>query len=252
MLHWVFRPPERAPSGGEWLSEAERATASRLTIERRRHDWLRGRRAAKQAVAAVLRERWGEPPPLASLEVDTEKGGAPFVRLAAAARPALGFAPGQRLPLEVSISHRAGAVFCVAAATGEVGEALGADLELVEPRSPGFVGDFLSSEEIAACGRGPLRDLLVTTIWSAKEAVLKALHLGLTVDTRAVVCLPEHRPAHDTALGSEAAGWSPFRLSLAAAAGRGEVSLLGRWRTRGAFVQTLVYAPGAVAARGTA
>lgn len=32
------------------------------------------------------------------------------------------------------------------------------------------------------------RDLLVTLIWSAKEAALKALRLGLTVDTRSISC----------------------------------------------------------------
>ncbi|MBE2224326.1 MAG: 4-phosphopantetheinyl transferase family protein, partial [Anaerolineae bacterium] len=74
----------------------------------------------------------------------------------------------------------------------------------------------------------------VTAVWSAKEAVLKALHLGLTVDTRSVACLldvGEERPLT----------WTPFpihcddtRLPQAAP------PLTGWWRTYENFVLTLV------------
>ncbi len=69
---------------------------------------------------------------------------------------------------------------------------IGADIEGVEPRSDTFIQSYFAADEIRWIGQA-LDDeqaLLATATWSAKEAVLKALHLGLTVDTRQVVCLP--------------------------------------------------------------
>jgi 4'-phosphopantetheinyl transferase len=252
MLHWVFHAPaesEPLPPVAEWLSEAERARALGFRFERRRGDWLRGRRAAKEATAAVIRERWGEPPPHAHLYVDAEPGGAPFVRLALEAPPCFGFDPGQRLPIAISISHRAGAVFCAAAGADEVADRLGADLELVERRAPSFAGDFFCAEEIAACA-GSREDRLVSAVWCAKEAVLKALRLGLAVDTRSVACLPEDTPAHAPGL-EPAAGWRMFRL-LRAPGGASESALSGLWRAHGPFVQALACGGWPAQAQGAA
>ena len=65
---------------------------------------------------------------------------------------------------------------------------VGADIEHVEPRDPAFVRDFFTTGEAERVWRCPAkqRDTLVTVLWSAKEAVLKVLRLGLTVDTRRV------------------------------------------------------------------
>jgi 4'-phosphopantetheinyl transferase len=253
MLQCVFRvepaalPPD--PSSCVGLRAAERGQARALRFPPRRYDWLRGRRAAKEAVARVMRERWGAGPPLADLVIEAEPGGAPCVRLSSGASEAGGFAPGQRLPVAVTISHRAGAVFCAAAAVDEVAGLLGADLELIEPRSAAFAADFFRDEEIAACAQS---EGLVAVVWSAKEAVLKALRLGLTVDTRSLVCVPETSPAGQTDLviaGGD--GWRTFRL-LERPPGTGDRPLACLWRARGPFVQTLAFGRPGLRARGAA
>jgi len=69
---------------------------------------------------------------------------------------------------------------------------VGADLEWIEAREPGFVAQFFTPEEmgqVAGCG-AEMRDTLVTAIWSGKEAVLKALRMGLRADTRSVTVVP--------------------------------------------------------------
>jgi 4'-phosphopantetheinyl transferase len=68
---------------------------------------------------------------------------------------------------------------------------LGCDLELIEPRELNFVHDFFTPGELAAVQAlppGPDRDTLITVIWSAKEAALKALREGLRLDTRQIDC----------------------------------------------------------------
>ena len=256
MLHCVFRASaEESPAGVAslpWLSGAERELAGALRFEPRRRDWLRGRRAAKEAIARVLRERWGAAPPLADIAVEPGPGGAPGARLAREAAAAGGFAPGQRLPVAVSISHRAGAVFCVAAAADEVAGLLGADLELLEPRSAAFLSDFLSDEERAACAApGRAAQSMASVVWGAKEAVLKALRLGLTVDTRSLVCLPGDAPAPEAGLLADGEVWRTCRL-LKSPPGAGSVAMACLWRTRGPFVQTLALGRPALRARGAA
>jgi phosphopantetheinyl transferase len=239
VIHGVYREPGAAeppdpPSA--WLTEAERERAAAFRTAKRRGDWLRGRHAVKTAAIAAIRHRFGVAPPMVALQVDAEPSGAPFVRLARDGREFLGFAPGARLPVAVSISHSAAAVFCLAAADGR---AVGADLERVEPRSEGFVQDFFSGQEQALAGRaGSARDLMVAAIWAAKEAVLKVVGLGLTVDSREVVCLPETGPCPAPNLEPAEAGWCAFRVvgMPRPAVGR---CVRGWWRPRGPFVQAI-------------
>lgn len=78
------------------------------------------------------------------------------------------------------------------------------------PHHPAFPGDYFTLDELAIVAAAPaeLRDTLVTAIWSAKEALLKALRLGLTVDTRRVACLPS---VDD--LAQARSGWAPLTIS---------------------------------------
>jgi len=62
--------------------------------------------------------------------------GAPYVAL-----------EGVVAPWEISLSDRAGCVVAVIGASGSGAGALGIDLEVVEPRSEGFVTDFLTRAE---------------------------------------------------------------------------------------------------------
>ena len=106
--------------------------------------------------------------------------------------------------------------------------AVGCDLELVEPRTPGFVSDFLTAAEqrwwpharpvtSATCG--------ANLIWSAKESALKVLRTGLRRDTRTVEV---------TLAAPRADGWG----ALTVRAVEGTV-FPGWWRREGRFLLTV-------------
>ncbi len=113
---------------------------------------------------------------------------------------------GMHLPISLSISHSGDTSFCALyAASDEVHNdhvvlnglstagqiQIGADIEQIESRPDGFVQAYFSAGEIERFSQAPVewRKVLINATWSAKEAVLKALHLGLAVDTRRVQCL---------------------------------------------------------------
>ncbi len=174
------------PPGEGWLTPAEREKAASFPARSRRADWLLGRAAAKRLVAAAESARTGVFLGPADVEVLQGTNGAPRVLL----------------PWELTLSHSGG---IAAAALLPSGAGVpGVDLEKVEPRAASFVETFFTEAEAErAWSAGPLRDLLVTATWSAKEAVLKALLVGLSVDTRSVETLPTPFPA---------APGSPWRL----------------------------------------
>lgn len=129
---------------------------------------------------------------------------------------------------------------------------VGVDIESVEPRTDSFVQAYFAADEMRWIGQAldDQQALLGTVTWSAKEAVLKALQLGLTVDTRRVTCLPaagmelSASPEHgwnevyvqcDPTLLPEAlrrAGRLPQDNNL-------NWQLRGWWRRSGQFVLTL-------------
>jgi 4'-phosphopantetheinyl transferase len=129
---------------------------------------------------------------------------------------------------------------------------VGVDVEGIEPRADNFVQAYFSVDEMHWIGQalGDEQALLATVTWSAKEAVLKALHLGLTVDTRRVVCLPAI--GLELAAGAEY-GWNEVHVQidtgLLPEAPRREGRLpptsdydwqiRGWWRRAGHFVLTL-------------
>lgn len=177
MIHWLVQPaaalPATLPPGV--LGETEAAQYAVLTVPKRRSDWLLGRWTAKELVQAHLEKTSGSAPLLETITIAADPDGAPYVSL-----------DGARLPPSLSISHSHGTAFCALCA--EPGAAVGADIEFVEPRAPEFVRDFFTTQEMAAVeALAPTeRDEAVTLLWSAKEAVLKALREGLRVDTRQV------------------------------------------------------------------
>jgi 4'-phosphopantetheinyl transferase len=101
--------------------------------------------------------------------------------------------------------------------------AVGADIEHIEPRPWRFVEDYFTADEIDQVRAAPagLQDTLVTAIWSGKEAVLKALRVGLTVDTRAVSCFFQEPSGAWEAADAETVptdrtgGWIPFQIRKA-------------------------------------
>jgi 4'-phosphopantetheinyl transferase len=153
-----------------FLTEEELLRLAAFRFEKRRSEWLLGRWTAKQLL------RRSQPAYAQGVGVRNEAGGKPY------------FVDqnGAALPGCLSISHRGGRAFCAWSGSAEAG--LGADLEVCEPRDKIFVEDYLSPPEqtLALACEGQRRDLVVTLMWSAKEAVFKALGTGLRMDTRSV------------------------------------------------------------------
>lgn len=218
------------PDGDGWLAAAEREHLAQLAAAPRRRDWRLGRWAAKAALGAAL-EQSGEqaagPADLARLAVLAADDGAPLACL-----------DGSPMPLCLSLSHRGGLAACTVAPAGT---AVGCDLELVEPRSAGFVADYLTAAEratvAAAAGAGEAAQV-ANLIWSAKESALKALRVGLTRDTRSVEVSLMDPPGG--AAGAD--GWHRMQARDLA----GDRIFTGWWRRIGsAAVLTLVVSPAA-------
>jgi len=227
-MRWLARGEHELPPDDAWLAPAEAARLARYRFTKRRTEYRLRRWAGKQAVAAVagLDPR---PERLAAIEVLNAPGGAPYVQV-----------DGARLGLDVSLTDRAGWAVCLvgpAAAPGAEPAAVGVDLELVEPRSDGFVEDFLTADERdhVRSLHGDARDAAANLYWSAKESALKVLRTGLRADTRSV----------EVTFGgpARADGWAPLQVRSTA----GD-RFPGWWRRDGVFVLTVTYGAGAPAA----
>jgi 4'-phosphopantetheinyl transferase len=214
---WMARGESEVPGTLTWLSRDEAERASGLRFTKRRTEYLLRRWVCKQAVAAAVGLP-GDPSSLARIEVGNHPGGAPFVQV-----------DREPLELDVSLTDRAGWGVCL---VGKDLRRVGCDLEIVEPRSEGFVTDFLTPSEQALVGAGAAddRDCAVNLIWSAKESALKVLRTGLRRDTYSVEVVLDDL---STGLGS-APGWAPLEVRTAEG-GR----LPGWWRRDGAFLVTL-------------
>jgi 4'-phosphopantetheinyl transferase len=224
-MAWLAQGEHELPGSGDWLTphEADRASAMRFT--KRRVEYTLRRWVCKRAVAEVL----GIPQharDLARVEVGHLSGGAPTVRV-----------DGAESPLAVSISDRAGWAVCVVALAPS---RVGCDLERVEPRSDGFLADFLTEAERAyvAASSPDDRGLTANLVWSAKESALKVSGTGLSQDTRSIEVRPSPTGPGPEGAGGADAGWS--RLQIVADDGS---TTAGWWRREGAFVVTVASDP---------
>lgn len=194
-----------------FLSKAERVRLSQMRFEKRRQEWLRGRLALKLLIRAVMEDGTR----LDEIEVENAPGGEPFIRI-----------KGEGMAGRVSLSHSG--EYALVAHSHSEGVKLGCDLERVEPRSAEFIQDyFLAAEADWIRERPEKRDLRATLLWSAKESVLKALAVGLSIDTLRV-------EIGEVELKGE--GWRHFSVRTPACEG-GVWS--GWWQTKGPFVLTL-------------
>jgi 4'-phosphopantetheinyl transferase len=177
-INWSLIDAERdtIPSSiedqGILLSPGEKKKWLSLRFEKRRNEWWLGRWTAKQLF------RFSSPQhqilALDSFEVMNEPGGAPYYASV----------EGEKYPVNLSISHRGRKAFC--ALTFDSQLRIGADLECIEPYPDNFVETYFTrneAERIRMCCPDH-RDLWVVLTWSVKEALLKALGLGLRLDTR--------------------------------------------------------------------
>jgi len=176
-VYWFEQAQADVPAHNDWLSARELVHLSGLRFPKRHADWRLGRWTAKRALVQWLNLP-AHPLALADLDVHAAMDGAPEAFLA-----------GQRAPVTISLSHRAGLAVC---AVAPAATALGCDLEVIEPRSDSFAADYFAPEErqLVAQARPSERARLLTLLWSAKESTLKALRAGLRLDTRCVIASP--------------------------------------------------------------
>jgi 4'-phosphopantetheinyl transferase len=172
-VRWLTRGVDHLPDGDAWLSRAERERAAMMSYAKRRSEFLVARFAAKHTIARAVGLPTDDLTRLASIEVRHRPTGAPVA-----------YAEGQPAGVAMSLTDRADWAVCVVA-NGN-GIALGCDLELVEPRSAGFVRDYLTAAEQAAVAAADDPHLVANLLWSAKESALKVLETGLRRDTRSV------------------------------------------------------------------
>lgn len=138
---------------GSSLSPSEAAVYAAFRMEKRRKEWLAGRLAAKSLLAA---EHGAEK--LDAYEIVQDKLGRPSC--------------GGRL---LSISHSNGWAMAALNPGGAI--FLGADLEKTEPRHPAWYKDYFNRSELPEP-----EPSAATRIWTIKEALMKALGLGLMAD----------------------------------------------------------------------
>jgi 4'-phosphopantetheinyl transferase len=218
LVEWHERNETDVPTDDSWLSPWELATLARMRFAKRRSDWRLGRWTAKWAVASMLglpdtREAMRE------LEIRPTPSGVPEV-----------FSANRSTAVTISLSHRCGLAVCAVARTCHSRLALGCDLEQIEPHSDLFLADYFTIEEQSMVREAPDdRWRLLALLWSAKESLLKALHLGLRVDTRSVNVTLESPHVDDPSK------WYGLRVHYPESG-----TLGGWWRTSGGFVRTLV------------
>lgn len=170
---WNSTRPADLPAGMGWLSDSEIERYERFKFPKRRAEWLLGRWAAKRLLASCLNEI--EPDQYSFLSIESAVGGAPYAVW-----------KGMTLSGCLSISHRAdlaAAAWCLIE-----NSRVGIDIELIEFKSATFIQDYFTQQEAALVFAQPTEHhaLAASLVWSAKEALLKALQTGLSIDTRQV------------------------------------------------------------------
>src|SRR5579864_3286892 len=237
-IFWLQQTVADVPTENAWLCANETLRLSAMKFAKRRNDWRLGRWTAKCAIAAYLGWRV-ERSVLVHIEIRPATSGAP--------EP---FIAEQRAALGVSLSHCGGRAIAAVVPSEVV---VGCDLEKIEPRIHAFVSDYFTSEEhlVVENMPAPSQPALVTLLWSAKESALKALCVGLRLDTRSISVhlgdergISGHLPAGLASMrgiqhplcGPGPADWLPLQVCCSDS-GR---TFYGWWQTTGDLVRTLV------------
>jgi 4'-phosphopantetheinyl transferase len=209
-VFWLACGENEPPQADEWLSDRDRRRLASMKYAKRYEEARLSRWTAQRAVAlasglADTTESAGR------IEVGNHPGGAPYAR-----------SPAGDV-VSISSTDRAGwAVTMVRVGS----EAIGCDLELVEPRSPTFVRDYFTPVEQQTVTRFAAgSDLIANLIWSAKESALKVLKTGLRRDTRTV----------EVTLDSGHDGWQALSVLV-----DGHRTLPGWWRRFDPFLLSVV------------
>jgi len=141
-------------------------------VDKRRHEWLLGRCAAKEAVSLLLEKPLGARLPHAEIEIAPDPYGRP--RAEGAWSVVLGTQP------VISIAHSHGTAVALAAL--QPGQLVGIDLESLSHRREDFEAIAFSPDERHLLSAMPLdsRQEWALRMWCAKEALGKALGRGLS------------------------------------------------------------------------
>ena len=159
------------------LAPAERQVLQQLRFPKRRREWFSGRVAGKAAVRRLLADENRPVPEPAQIEILSSQDGRPVVRV-------IGANPDTEV-IGVSISH-AGEIAAVAGFLRSKAGPVGLDLEPLQEIEPPIDAIAFTPRERRAMAPPADRARLVLHLWTAKEAVLKAAGLGLSVSLHEV------------------------------------------------------------------
>ncbi len=214
-VYWRLETFDKVELYSKFLTAAELQVWNNFRFDLRRHSWLMGRFTAKSLISKVVGDETG----LTDVEIMNHQSGAPQAILKA-----------QALEGCLSISHSGNRAVAAYAPTGLP---VGVDIEKISTRTDAFIRDYFTVAETGLVYVHKLQeDLVITLIWSAKEALLKALGLGLRADTRQI----EVSNILTTPINLGASGWYKFEIMTALT----EKPLHGFWRTADDYIITLV------------
>ncbi len=217
-VYWLEQSEQDVAVEDDWLLLTEAARLRNMKFAKRRADWRLGRWTAKRALACCLGLA-PDPQTLAEIEIHATPSGAPEV-----------FIARRRQTLNLSLSHCSGRALCAITLSGA---SVGCDLEVAEVRHDAFVTDYFTATE-QACVRNvlpPERWLVLALLWSAKESALKALRLGLRLDTRLAVVNLSDTEVSDSS-------WHPLQVSCP-----NENIFVGFHSKTSDFIRTIVTPP---------
>lgn len=172
-VFWNTQNFDSIPEVLDWLSLPEQNRYQQFRFPKRQKDWLSGRFVAKNLLSNLL--IYSDTLPFRELSILNEDSGAPFV-----------IWKDQRLEGSLSISHRSDCAIAAFCFDPEI--SIGIDLEEIEAKSRGFVEDYFTEPEVQMVLALPIEEqaLAASLLWSGREAIVKALHIGLRIDTRQI------------------------------------------------------------------
>jgi len=238
-LDWLIQSVNDMHSAPKlWLTPAELTRYESFRFDKRRQEWLLGRWTAKRLLQAAAQARARAVPlHLHDIEISNTDAGVPQANLQNGAH-------ARRCALSISHSNS----HALAATLGEMplrGKPVhfGCDLERTLDQAPPWLRDYCTPAESAWVDRAPseMQGKYAIAIWSAKEAALKALGLGLSVDTRAVEIQLDTQP--------HTYGWMPYAVRFdldRLPPGTDPRGMFGWWRLWNTFCLTLAATSSAV------
>ena len=165
---------DKVPPAEEFLSARELKTYEDFKVEKRRREWLGGRYALKKLASGFFIFD------IKQLEVFNRASG----------QPVLGVPGGCGLP--VSITHSGD---FAAAAIATAGMGIGVDMEVIEQRGAAWMRQSFGDDELSSAA-----PVFLTELWAKKEAVLKFMGVGLSLDTRDIRFINGHLQFYGKAL----------------------------------------------------